>query len=96
MHVLISDVDPRIRRIVNMLWTNGVTTFSSCQGGEGHAYPYPCVLFDGTLDEGRRVLILSSDHGYDVWELRHITPVGYKTERRPFWMIIYTMGALLL
>jgi hypothetical protein len=26
----------------------GVETYESCDGGEGHAYPYPCVRFHGT------------------------------------------------
>lgn len=36
-------LDPGIAHAVKVLRDSGVETYESCEGGEGHAYPYPCV-----------------------------------------------------
>lgn len=49
-------LDPGIERAVHVLLDNGIETYESCQGGEGHASPYPVVRFYGERYEGLRAL----------------------------------------
>ncbi len=41
-------LDLGIAWAVKVLPDGAVETYESCEGGEGHAHPYPCVRFDGT------------------------------------------------
>ena len=43
-------LDPGIERAVLFLRNNGIETFESCEGGEGHAYIEPTVRFHGQYD----------------------------------------------
>jgi hypothetical protein len=40
-------VDAGIEAIVRVLWSNGVETFESCEGGPGHSFLEPTVRFPG-------------------------------------------------
>lgn len=61
-------LDVGIRDIVRILINNGVETFESCEGGEGHAFFEPTVRFHGNQAEGFRVLAVALQHGLE--ELR--------------------------
>ena len=43
----LASLDPGISPYVDILDSNGVETFESCQGGEGHCFPEPTVRFYG-------------------------------------------------
>jgi hypothetical protein len=79
-------LDPRIRSIVEILVANGVETFESCEGGEGHAFHVPTVRFHGNHAEGFRALAIALQHGLKVCELRRYysiedcEPVGPRWE----------------
>src|SRR5258708_6005453 len=49
-------LDAGIREIVIVLVANGVETFESCEGGDGHSFPWPTVRFEGSTSEGLRAL----------------------------------------
>ena len=53
------ELDPEIKPFVEFLNTNGFKTFTSCQGGEGHAFQKPTVgiLFEGDYFEFKKKLI---------------------------------------
>src|ERR1700678_1197958 len=62
--------DPGIAREVRILSENGIETFESCEGGEGHAFPEPTIRFFGGRSEGFRALAIAHQHGLKVSELR--------------------------
>jgi hypothetical protein len=39
-------LDEGVREIVVTLIANGVEAFESCEGGDGHAFPWPTVQFE--------------------------------------------------
>lgn len=41
------NLDPGIKRWVEILNGQGVMTFESCEGGEGHSFPEPTIRFHG-------------------------------------------------
>jgi len=45
--------------VVEVLMRNGVETFESCEGGEGHAFHEPTVRFHGSHAEGFRALSIA-------------------------------------
>ena len=72
-----AELDPEIEPVVRLLNQRGVLTLESCQGGAGHGYGYPTVLFSGDRDmatsvrelvrERRRKPLFS--RGDPIWEL---------------------------
>jgi hypothetical protein len=66
------DVDAGIRPAVRHLADHGIETFSSCQGGPGHSFAMPNVMFHGDEHAGLYAVWLLESHGYHVWQLsRH-------------------------
>ncbi len=65
-------LDEGIRNEVKLLMENGVETFESCQGGNGHAFPEPTIRFHGERYEGFRVLSLAMMLGLKVSALRRV------------------------
>ncbi len=64
--------DPGIARVVRFFRENGVETYESCEGGEGHSFSEPTVRFHGLRYEGLRVVALAQSRGlpvYDLWRL---------------------------
>lgn len=55
----LKDLDSGIRPYVKILDDNGIETFESCQGGDGHCFPEPTIRFHGVRGEGRQ---LQADH----------------------------------
>ena len=84
------NLDEGIRPIVQLLTANGVETFESCEGGEGHTFPRPTVRFHGERPEGFRAMALALQHGLPVvslsrvWTLEDGDPVG------PCWELVFT------
>lgn len=81
-------LDPKIAKYVNILRKHGVYTYESCQGGEGHSYPYPAIRFSGEDHEGFRELAIALCHNFPidelcrVWDIINREPVGPKWEMR--------------
>lgn len=89
-------VDPLIAPIVRVLLENGVETFESCQGGEGHAYPEPTVRFYGERGAGFRALAVAMEHGLRVLHLRRVWPIIDGEPTGPWWeMVFVTTGSSL-
>lgn len=64
-------LDEGIREIVVTLPSNGVGTFESCEGGDGQAFPWPTVRFEGAASEGLRALSVALENGLpaDCWNV---------------------------
>lgn len=62
--------DEGIREIVITLIANGVETFESCEGGQGHNFPEPTVRFEGAASEGLRAVSVALENGLPVRRLR--------------------------
>lgn len=80
-----SGLDPGIREAVEALRRNGVETFESCQGGEGHAYPEPTIRFFGDQSDGYRALAVAMKAGLPVAELRRVWPIIDGEPTGPWW-----------
>jgi len=75
-------LDKGIKRYVEILVAAGIETYESCEGGEGHAYPEPTIVFHGEIGEGFRALAIAIENGlpiYEIrqfWSIRDLQPVG--------------------
>ena len=82
-------LDPGIAVAVQALSRNGVETFESCQGGQGHSYAEPTVRFHGDTSEGLRALSAAMKEGLPVSELRRVWPVLEQEITGPWWEITF-------
>ena len=86
---IVGCLDPQIAPIVRVLLENGVETFESCQGGEGHAYPEPTVRFYGERAAGFRALAVAFEHGLRVLHLRRVWPIIDCEPTGPWWEMVF-------
>lgn len=83
------DLDAGIRRAVLILRSNGVETFESCEGGDGHAMPDPTVRFWGGTWAGYKAFAIAMEHGLPVLHLRYcFTAVNGHLET-PCWELTF-------
>jgi hypothetical protein len=83
-------LDEGINDIVVILASNGVETFESCQGGEGHSFPEPTVRFEGDASEGLRALSVALAHGLPVTRLRRVWGLTDAMIHGPWWELIFS------
>lgn len=82
-------LDPGIKRAVEILFSHGIETYESCEGGPGHSYPEPAVRFHGDRSEGFKALAIALQHALPVkcirriWNIIDGEPVG------PDWEIVF-------
>ena len=87
------ELDAGIAPAVMLLREAGFGTFTSCQGGEGHAFEEPTIRFLIT-DNGDQAVKVLMDAGYLVSDLRRITTYVKTVDNRPqysadeFWEIV--------
>jgi hypothetical protein len=91
-----SRLDAGILPIVKILRDNGVETFESCQGGEGHAFFEPTVRFHGGHAEGFRALSIALQHGLGVCELRRYYSIEDGEPVGPHWEMTFLVGPISL
>ena len=84
-----TELDPGIRRYVEVLAAAGVETFESCEGGEDHSMPEPTVRFHGPKPEGFRALAVALQHGLPVADLRRYWPVIDGEPTGPYWELTF-------
>lgn len=79
-------LDLGIALAVKTLRDGGVETYESCQGGEGHPFPKPTILFHGGQGAGWHALQVALDHQLPVmalsrqWWIEDGEPTGPKWE----------------
>ena len=83
-------LDKGIARIVMTLRRNGVETFESCEGGEGHTFPVPTVRFHGEYAEGFRALSVAIMMELNVRELRRVYGVQTGEVTGPWWELTFS------
>jgi hypothetical protein len=83
------EIDLGVRRWVLILRANGVETFESCQGGEGHAMPEPTIKFFGSSWAGYRAFAIAMEHGMPVLDLRHVYSVVDGQLQGPWWEMTF-------
>ena len=86
------NLDHGIRSVVQLLIDNGVETFESCEGGEGHAFYEPTVRFHGSQAEGFRALAVALQHGLRVCELRRYYSIEDGVPVGPHWEMTFLLG----
>lgn len=84
-------LDPKIKMCVIALRAEGVETFESCEGGDGHAYPEPTVRFHGNQAEGLRALSVAISNGLPVASLRRTWPVIDGEPTGPWWEMTFAI-----
>jgi hypothetical protein len=89
-------LDEGILPIVQVLARNGVETFESCEGGEGHAFYEPTVRFHGSHAEGFRALAIALQHGLKVSELRRYYSIEDGEPVGPHWEMTFLSGVIPL
>ncbi len=82
-------LDEGIRDIVVMLIANGIETFESCEGGEGHSFPEPTVRFEGGDSEGLRAVSVALENGLPVRRLRRTWGVQNNILHGPWWEMTF-------
>jgi hypothetical protein len=78
-------LDHGIRRYVMVLRKEGVETFESCEGGQGHAFTEPTVRFHGNAAEGYRAFTAAMNYGLLVFSLRRSYQVIDGWLEGPWW-----------
>lgn len=71
----LATLDAGVRRYVDVLSGEGIETYESCEGGEGHSYAEPTVRFHGERGQGFRALAVALQYGFPVRVLRRIWTV---------------------
>ncbi len=83
-----SPLDPGIKEVVLILRSEGVETVESCEGGEGHPYKEPTIIFHGNPYEGFRAYTIVKNHGYliDSLAYEYIESDGWL--KGPYWRLV--------
>lgn len=82
-------LDKGIERAVLALREHGINTIESCQGGRGHAFHEPTVIFSGGKAEGYRALSVALYYGLRVMQLRRVWPVIDYEPTGPYWELTF-------
>ena len=87
--IIFDDLDLKIKPIVVLLNENGIKTYESCQGGEGHAFPEPTVRFHGERSEGFRALAVAQANGLKPAEMRRFWSINDGEPVGPNWEMTF-------
>jgi hypothetical protein len=88
-NTLPSDIDEGIKSEVEILYSNWIETYESCQGGKGHSFPEPTIRFHGDISEGFRALDVALKHGLHVHDIRRVWSIHDKEPDGPFWEMTF-------
>jgi hypothetical protein len=88
-------LDEGIRQEVVILSANGVETFESCEGGDGHSFPEPTIRFHGTKAAGLHAVAVAMVHGLGVKDLRRVYNVEGGELVGPTWELTFYPDQLL-
>jgi hypothetical protein len=82
------EIDPDIAPALHALADYEIDTFSSCQGGDGHAHLMPVILFHGDENAGLYAVWLLEAAGFRVWELSRRWSLDHGMPRQPYWEVV--------
>ena len=83
------ELDTGIRRYVLILRSQGIETFESCQGGEGHAFPEPTIKFHGNHGEGFKALAVAMTYHLPILSVRLVWDFYDGFPRGPWWEMTF-------
>ena len=83
------ELDAGIGPLVNILRDNGIETYESCQGGEGHCFAEPTIRFGGMNGEGPLAVGVALRHGMPVCDLRHVWHIVEGVMEGPGWELVF-------
>lgn len=83
------ELDPGIRHAVLILRSQGVETFESCQGGDGHSFPDPAIKFHGDAWAGFKAFAIAMEHGLPVRRVQRAYSVVNGQLEGPWWEIVF-------
>ncbi len=87
-------LDPGIASYVEVLWTAGIESYESCQGGSGHSSAAPAVRFHGTRSEGFRALHVAVHRELPVAAIRRFWSVDRTGDPHgPYWEMTFRYAA---
>jgi hypothetical protein len=86
---LYSSLNKGISQQVQVLMSNGIETFESCEGGKGHSYPEPTIRFHGERSEGWKALSIALQHQLKVFALRRIWTVNDGEPIGAHWEMVF-------
>lgn len=87
---LYRSIDKGILDYVKLLRENGVETYESCEGGNGHAFFEPTVRFHGSRAEGFRALSVALQSDLRVAELKRIWVINDGEPTGAWWEMTFT------
>jgi hypothetical protein len=82
-------LDRGISYAVKVLRDEGIETFESCEGGEGHCFPEPVVRFHGNQYAGLLAVSVALNHGLPVYHLRRAWRIIDGELEGPFWEVTF-------
>jgi hypothetical protein len=85
------DIDEGIKRIVKILFMEGVETTESCEGGPGHAFPDPTVKFCGEISAGWKALSVALAYDLKPVRLRRTYYILDKEPVGPEWEMTFRL-----
>ena len=83
-------LDIGIRKYVLALRSQGVETFESCQGGQGHSFPEPTVRFHGGIGAGFKAYGTARELGLPVSSVRLYYNVLDGVLHGPWWEMVFS------
>lgn len=83
------EMDAGIRMAVLTLRSQGVETFESCQGGEGHAFDEPTIKFSGDAWAGFKAFAVAMEYGLPVRRIQRVHGVVNGQLEGPWWEIVF-------
>lgn len=86
---LYESLDSGIRREVEILMSNGVETFESCEGGCGHSYPEATIRFHGERSEGWKALSVALQNDLKPHALRRIWTINDGEPIGAYWEMVF-------
>jgi hypothetical protein len=84
-----SPVDLGIVRAVKILRDAGFTTMESCQGGEGHSYPEPTIVFCGGPATGWKAIGELMTYGLPIRRFGEMWSMTYGHPTGPNWYVTF-------
>lgn len=89
------EIDAGIIPMVEVLFANGIETFESCEGGNGHAFPEPTVRFHGNAWAGLKAFGVAMEHGLPVLAVKRSYAVVDGQLVGPEWEMTFRTGAFV-
>lgn len=86
-------LDAGIRDYVLRLRSEGIETFESCEGGEGHSFLEPTVRFCGGPHEGFKAVSVALMYGLPVTNLRRYYRISGQEMEGPWWEMTFRTTA---